>query len=72
MAGKITSCKVRLVAQGFSQQEGVNYNETFTPTAKLSAIHIITAISTWNDWELEQMDVDSAYLNALLIETIYM
>jgi len=70
--GEIASHKVRLVAQGFSQQESINYSETFSPTAKLSAIHIIAAIATWNDWELEQTDVDSGYLNAPLMETIYM
>ena len=41
-------------------------------TAKLSAIHIISAITAHNDWELEKTDVDSAYLNAPLLETIYM
>jgi len=70
--GEIASHKVRLVAQGFSQQEGIDYNETFSPTAKLSAICIIAAVATWNDWELKQMDVDSAYLNAPLTEMIYM
>ena len=44
-AGKIASRKVRLVSQGFSQQEGVDYNETFSPMAKLSAICIIAAIA---------------------------
>jgi len=72
VAGEIASCKVRLVAQGFLQQEGVDYNETFSPMAKLSAICIITAIAAHNDWELEQTDIDRAYLNAPLMETIYM
>src|SRR5882724_9315602 len=71
-AGKIASHKVRLVAQGFSQQEGVDYNETFSPMAKLSAICIIATLVAHNDWELEQTDIDGAYLNAPLMETIYM
>ena len=55
------------------QEEGIDYRETFSPTAtKLSAIHIIAAIATWNDWELEQTDIDGAYFNAPLSETIYM
>lgn len=44
-SGKVTAYKTRLVAQGFSQAEGIDYNETFSPTAKLSAIHIIAAIT---------------------------
>jgi len=59
-AGNIASRKARLVAQA----KGINYNETFSPTAKLSAIRIITTITTHNDWELEQTDIDGAYLNA--------
>ena len=64
--GAIASCKSQFVAQGFSQIEGVNFNETFAPTAKLSAIQIIAALAVRNDWELEQTDVDSTYLNAPL------
>ena len=50
----------------------MDYNETFSPMAKLSAIHIIAAITARNYWELEQTDVDRAHLNAPLMETIYM
>jgi len=46
--------------------------EMFSPTAKLTAIHAIIAIGAHNDWELEQTDIDGAYLNAALQETIYM
>jgi Reverse transcriptase (RNA-dependent DNA polymerase) len=70
--GQVVSHKARLVTQGFSQAAGIDYNETFAPTAKLSAIHIIIALAVRNDWELEQTDIDGAYLNALLKETIYM
>ena len=70
--GSIDTRKSRLVAQGFTQREGINYNDTFSPTAKLTAIRIIVAIAVRNDWELEQTDVDAAYLNASLKENIYM
>ena len=50
----------------------MDFNKTFSPTAKLTAIQIITAIAVRNNWELEQMDVDAAYLNASLKENIYM
>ena len=70
--GSVSSQKSRLVAQGFTQCEGINFNNTFSPTAKLTAIWIIAVIAVRKDWELEQMDVDVAYLNASLKENIYM
>ena len=70
--GNITSRKARLIVQGFMQEESIDYQETFSPTVKLSAICIMTAIATWNGWELEQTDIDSTYLNTPLSETIYM
>ena len=70
--GGISSHKSRLVAQGFTQQQGVNFNDTFSPTAKLTAVRIIAAIVARNDWKLEKTDVDAAYLNATLKEDIYM
>ena len=70
--GKIGSRKSQLIAQGFTQQEGINFTDTFSPTANLTAVRIIAAIAVWNDWELEQTDIDAAYLNASLKEDIYM
>ena len=70
--GRISSCKSRLVVQGFTQQQGVNFNDTFSPTAKLTAVRIIAAIAVRNDWELEQTDVDTTHLNTSLKEDIYM
>ena len=64
--------KSRLVAQGFTQKEGINFNNTFAPTAKLMAVRIIAALVVRNDWEQEQTDVDAAYLIASLKEDIYM
>ena len=70
--GSVNSQKSRLVAQGFTQHEGINFNDTFSPTAKLTAIWIIAEIAVRNNWELEQTDADAAYLNASLKENIYM
>ena len=70
--GSVNSGKPRLVTQGFTQHEGIDFKDTFSPTAKLMAIQIIAAIAVRNNWELEQMDVDAAYLNAYLKENIYM
>ena len=60
-----------MVAQGFTQREGINYNNTFSPTAKLTAIRVIATIAVRNDWELEQTDMDAANLNTSLKEDIY-
>jgi len=70
--GNISSQKVRLVGQGFTQAKGINYKETFSLMAKLLAICVIITIAAHNDWELEQMDIEGAYLNVTLSETIYM
>jgi len=72
MNSNVASRKARLIAQGFTQEHGVDYKEAFSPTAKLAAIHIITAIAARNNWELEQTDIDGMYLNATLSKTIYM
>src|SRR5882724_2077839 len=55
--GNIASWKARLVAQGFTQEQGIDYREMFSLTVKLSAICIIAAIATCNNWELEQTDI---------------
>ena len=51
--GTIASHKTRFITQGFSQVVGIDYNKTFTPTAKLSEIQIITEIAVRKDWEIE-------------------
>ena len=69
--GSISMHKSRLVAQGFTQQEGIDFNDTFSLMAKLTTVRIIAAIVVRNDWELEQTDMDAAYLNTSLKEYIY-
>jgi len=64
--------KARIVAQGFTQSFGVDYDETYAPVAKFASTCIILALATQNDWEVEQVDVKNVYLNAELTETIYM
>ena len=70
VSGNIIAPKTRLVAQGFSQAEGRDYNETFSPTAELSAIQIIATIAIRTD--CKQTDIDGMYLNAPITETVYM
>jgi Reverse transcriptase (RNA-dependent DNA polymerase) len=70
--GSIQKYKARVVAQGFTQIEGIDFDETFTPVAKLTSLCTILAIAAEKDFELQQMDVKSAYLNGTLKEEIFM
>ena len=70
--GSIERYKARLCAKGFSQVEGVDYNETFAPVAKLTSLRAILTMAAIQDLELQHMDVKSAFLNGMLKEDIYM
>jgi hypothetical protein len=69
--GEVVRNKSRLVAQGFSQKEGIDYEETFAPIARLEAIRILLAFSVAKGFKLHQMDVKSAFLNGVLDEEVY-
>jgi hypothetical protein len=60
-----------LVAQGYSQVEGINFRETFAPVARLGAIRILLAFATSNEFKLYQMNVKSAFLNDVIQEEVY-
>ncbi|CAL8999519.1 unnamed protein product [Prunus brigantina] len=70
--GQIDRYKARLVAKGFTQQEGVDYNETFSPVSTKDSLRVIMALVAHFDLHLHQMDVKTAFLNGNLIEEIYM
>ena len=62
---------MRLVAQGFTQIEGLDFGETYAPVARLESIRILLAYATHHDFKLYEMDVKSAFLNAPLSEFVY-
>lgn len=70
--GQIARYKSRLVARGFSQVAGVDYTETFSPVVKTQSIRMILALVAARDWDLEQMDVSTAFPYGELEEDIYM
>ena len=69
--GVVVRNKARLVAQGFCQKEGIDYEETFAPVARLEAIRILLAFSASKGFKLYQMDVKSAFLNGYTEEEVY-
>jgi hypothetical protein len=69
--GEVVGNKSMLVAQGFSQKEGIDYEETFAPVAHLEAIRILLAFSVAKGFKLYQMDVKSAFLNGVLEEEVF-
>nr|GEX22914.1 retrovirus-related Pol polyprotein from transposon TNT 1-94 [Tanacetum cinerariifolium] len=64
--------KPRLVAQGYNQQKGIDYDETYVPVAILESIRILLAYDCALDFKLFQMDVKSAFLNGFINEEVYM
>ena len=70
--GEIEKYRVRIVAGGHRQVEGVNYSETFSATVKMPSVCAILANTAERDWEIHQIDVKSAYLCAPLKERIFM
>ncbi|KAK0577509.1 hypothetical protein LWI29_034213 [Acer saccharum] len=69
--GNIVRNKARLVAQGYSQIEGIDFEETFAPVARLESIRLLLSISCVHKFKLHQMDVKSAFLNGFLQEEVF-
>jgi hypothetical protein len=63
--------KAIFVARGFSQREGVDYEETFSPVARYSSIRAIISIASEMGWSIHQMDVKTAFLNNIIEEEVY-
>ncbi|GJR50858.1 retrovirus-related pol polyprotein from transposon TNT 1-94 [Tanacetum coccineum] len=63
--------KARLVAVGYCQQEGIDYDETFTPVARIEAIHLFLTYAAQKDFTAFQMDVKTTFLNGFLKEEVY-
>lgn len=70
--GTLERRKARIVARGFSQRPGVDFNQTFAPVARISSIRIVTALAAQHHMKIHHLDVTTAYLNGVLEEQIYM
>ena len=64
--------KARFVAKGYNQTEGIDYNETFAPTANITSVRALMQIAVQNDLIVHQMDVKTAYLHAPIDEEIFL
>ena len=69
--GSIEKYKERFVAHGFSQKEGIDYEETFAPIAKYTSIRSVLSLATEMKWKIHQMDVKTAFLNGVVEEEVY-
>ena len=69
--GVVTRNKARLVAQGFTQIESLDFGETYAPVARLESIRILLAYAAHHNFKLYQMDMKSAFLNGPLFELVY-
>ena len=70
--GEVKVHKARLVARGFQQKEGIDYDETFAAVVRPCSYRILLALTAVYDWHVEQMDVKTAFLNGVIDKTIYM
>ncbi|KAJ4728612.1 Retrovirus-related Pol polyprotein from transposon TNT 1-94 [Melia azedarach] len=69
--GEIERYKVRLVAKGYSQRVGIDYDEMFAPVARLETVRLIISLAAQNKWKIHQMDVKSAFLNGVVEKEVY-
>ena len=70
--GSVEQFKAHLVARGFTQTRGVDYNKTFAPVTCLDTLRLLAAMAVQNNWEFRHLDVKTAYLHGDLEEEVYM
>ena len=69
--GQVECYKARLVAQGYSQRPGIDYDETFAPVVRFESVRSVIAIAVHGNMKLHQMDVKTTFLNGELREEVF-
>ena len=69
--GTIVKYKARLVARGFVQREGIDFEEVFAPVARMELVCLLLALAAAKDWRVHHLDVKLAFLNGELAETVF-
>lgn len=70
--GTLNKYKARLVALGYTQVKGIDYDDTFAPVARMESIRTVLAIAVEKQWEIHSMDVNNAYITSDIDKVIYM
>jgi hypothetical protein len=69
--GSVVKYKERLVVKGYSQRQGIDYEEVFAPVARLETVRLLLPLAAHQSWEVHHMDVKSAFLNGYLAEKVF-
>lgn len=69
--GEVTRHKAKLVAKGFLQKEGINFDKVFAPVDMIETIRLVIGLANINNWYMCQMNVKCAFLNSPLDEEVY-
>ena len=69
--GAIVKHKARLIARGFVQREGIDFEEVFALVARMESVRLLLALAAAKDWHVHHLDVKSAFLNSELAETVF-
>lgn len=69
--GRVIKLKARVVAKGYAQQQGIDYEEVFSPVARLETIRVLLALGAHSGWKVCHLNVKSAFLNGEIHEDVY-